>query len=64
MGLREARKAAGMSLRDLAQKVGVTAASINRYELGQRSPKIPIAKRIAEVLGVNWYDLVDNRESA
>ncbi len=61
--LKEARLKAGMTLQELAEKVGVSAAAINRYELGQRSPKIAIAKRISEVLGLNWYDLVDNKAS-
>ena len=55
--LKDARIAAGLTVRALARDVGVTPAAISRYENGLRIPKRPIAVRIAERLGVNWYDL-------
>ena len=55
--LKEARKAAGMTIRALAEAVGVSCAAICRYENGQRIPKRPIAMRIADVLGINWYEI-------
>ena len=55
--LKEARKAAGLTIRALADVVGVTPAAICRYENGQRIPKRQIAVRIADALGINWYDI-------
>lgn len=60
MILREAREKAGMSMQELGKAVGVTAAAICRYEHGERIPKTAIAKRIANMLGIEWYLLVDN----
>lgn len=63
MILKEARKRAGYSTEALAEKVGVSSAAINRYELGKRVPKVEIAKRIGEVLNVNWWELMDNKKA-
>ena len=60
MTLKEARKKAGLSINDLALAVGVSPAAICRYEKGKRNPKVPIAKRIANILpAIAWYELVD-----
>lgn len=63
MGLREARKNAGMTLQVLSDKVGVTKQALSRYEKGQRSPKTEIAKRIGELLNIPWYELIDNKKA-
>lgn len=63
MSLREARKKSGFTLRELSEKVGVTAQALSRYENGMRSPKTAIAKKIGAVLNIPWYDLVDNKKA-
>ena len=63
MNLREAREKAGMSMQDLGREVGVSPAAICRYEQGKRIPKTPIAKRIAKVLGLVWYELIDVKKA-
>lgn len=63
MELKEAREKAGMTIYELAAKVGVSPAAICRYELGKRSPKLPIAKKIADVLKINWYSIIDNKRA-
>lgn len=50
--IRSKRKAMGLSMADLGEKVGLTAAAISRYELSQREPKVETLIKIAEVLGV------------
>ena len=62
MNLREARTKAGMSMQELGKAVGVSPAAICRYEKGQRTPKTRIAKRIAQILGINWYELIDEQK--
>lgn len=52
--LKENRKAANMTLQQLADSVGVTLQSISYYESGERTPRPAIAKRIAIILGFNW----------
>ena len=59
MRMREARIKAGLSINALAKIVGVSPAAVCRYEKGIRRPKLPIAKKIASVLEVPWYVLID-----
>ena len=63
MELKEAREKAGMTIYEIAEKVGVSAAAISRYEQGKRSPKLSIAKKIGIVLNVPWYELIDNKKA-
>lgn len=59
--VRQIRKARGMTLEELADKVGLSHTHISRIENGRRGLSMPIAERIAkamdstaaEVLGVN-----------
>lgn len=57
--LRKARKAAGLTQSDLAEKIGRTAQNVNQYELGLRSPKIETAQTFANALGVSVSELLD-----
>ena len=56
--LREAREAAELSQKDLANKIGTSAPIIGRYERNERTPSVDIAKRLAEALGVSLDYLV------
>ena len=60
--LREIRVARHLSQKDIADKLNVTSATISRYESGERKLPVETAKRIAEVLKVDWYSLFDNEE--
>lgn len=51
--IEEARLAKGWSQQQLAEMAGTTQQAIQRYENGQREPKISIAVRIADALGVS-----------
>lgn len=47
-----------MTISKLAEKVGVSGATICRYENGQRQMPIEMAKKIASVLCVRcWWKL-------
>ena len=61
MRLKEARECAGMTIKELADATGVSAAAICRYETGKRTPSVRIAKRIAKILSIAWYEILDNR---
>lgn len=61
MSLKEAREKAGLTMLELGQAVGVSPTTICRYEQGTRSPKVSTAKKIAVLLGLRWYELVDNK---
>lgn len=51
--LKEYRDMYNLTLADMERKTGIPAQTINRYELGQRVPKIDVAVSIAESLNVN-----------
>jgi len=56
--LKEARINKGMSQEDLAKFVGSTKQVVSKYENNQRTPKITVANKYAEILGVSLYYLL------
>lgn len=57
--LRKLRTEAGLSQKELAEKVGTTPRSILNYEKGARLPKnIEIVHSLAEILGVSAESLM------
>ena len=54
--IKEARKSAGLTQRELAEKAGTATGTIQQYELGKRQPRIEQFQAIAYVLNVdvNW----------
>jgi transcriptional regulator with XRE-family HTH domain len=51
------RVRAGLTQQELADRVGVKQATINRYETGERSPRPEVMGRLADALGVEKWDL-------
>lgn len=67
--LRAYRALNNMTLSDIEKITSIPAQTINRYELGQRAPKLDIAVQIADALNVNplWlqgYDVPMDAEKA
>jgi len=56
--LRERRKAAGRTQRDVALRVGITQASLSNYERGARDMTISTLIAITTVLGVAVNDVL------
>lgn len=56
--LRAARKAAGMTQAELAEKVGQQQRDISRWENGLVEPGVLIVKAMAKALGCKMEDLV------
>lgn len=56
--IRQARKAAGLSQAQLAEKLGVTQNQISEYETGKRKPKLSTLLRIAEAMPGSFPDIV------
>lgn len=50
--LQQARKATGLSLCDLAERVGVLHAAIKKYEDGLTTPSSEMLLKLSQVLGV------------
>lgn len=57
--IRAARKAAGMTQKELGEKMGLSFQSIAQWENDLRKPKYDTLKRIAAALGVNWDSLAE-----
>lgn len=53
-----ARRTAGLTQEELAEKVGVTVSAIANYERGRRCPRGDILKRLARALDVAMEDLI------
>ena len=55
--LQAARKAANLTQKDLADKVGVAVPTISSYETGTKEPGLGIAVKMAEALNVSLDEL-------
>lgn len=55
--LKSAREAKGMTQEDLAQACGVIRQTISAIEVGQNKPRPELAKKIGEILDVQWWEL-------
>ena len=54
----KARQDVGLTQRNLADKVGVTAQAVSKWERGNTCPDISILDEIAEALNVSVSDLL------
>ncbi|AKQ07449.1 transcriptional regulator [Bacillus phage Pavlov] len=52
------RDKAGLSQTELADKLGVDKATINRYEKGTRQPSVEMLYKISKVLNVSIDNLI------
>ena len=57
--LRKLRTAKGLSQQDLAERMFVTRTAVVRWETGRRLPDIPMLSRLSNVLGEDFYMLLD-----
>jgi transcriptional regulator with XRE-family HTH domain len=57
--IRELRETNNLSLRDLAQKCGLSINAISRIERGQNSPTVSSLQRIADGLGISVVSLFE-----
>lgn len=48
----DARKASGLTQKDLAEKTGITQADISRLENGNANPSLKTLQRLAEGMGM------------
>lgn len=55
--LKEERKKKGLTQEALAEKVGVRRQTISMVETGKNKLTIKLAKKIANVLEIDWKDL-------
>lgn len=50
-GLREARKRNGKTQKEISEQSGISLKSYQRIELGEQTPSVAIAIRIADAVG-------------
>ena len=62
--MRALREAMGLSLRDLAERSGVSAPMLSQVERGETSPTLAVAERIASGLNLSLSQLLRLDESA
>jgi transcriptional regulator with XRE-family HTH domain len=55
--MQEARKAAGLSRAEIAEKVEATEAAVRLWETSQREPRTKYLRRWAEATGrpISWF---------
>lgn len=61
--IREARTEKGLTLEELGKQVGVSHASVSRWESEERTPRIEHLFRISVLLDVDLNWLVNGRKS-
>ena len=59
--MKRVRKARGLTQRDVAAKLGIATHSYTRYECGNRRPNIDMLLKIADILGANASELLDEQ---
>lgn len=60
--LLQARSAAGLTQKELADSVGISTVQLSRYEGGKSTPRPPVMTQLALALGVNSKWLADESE--
>ncbi|SCL84976.1 helix-turn-helix transcriptional regulator [Sporanaerobacter sp. PP17-6a] len=53
INLKEIRIKKGLTQKELADAINLSQETISQYEIGNRTPSIVVARKIAEVLGVS-----------
>lgn len=56
--IREKRQAAGLTLQDVADKLGTTAVTVSRWEREPQRVTLPILDKLAGVIGCNREELL------
>lgn len=54
MNIKELRIEKGFTQEQLASECGVQRTTITMIELGENRPSVELAKKLGEVLGVDW----------
>ena len=56
--IKQARKEAGLTQKELGDKLGITYQQIGQYENGKRKPKLETLQRIADALEIEMLSLL------
>lgn len=58
MTLKTARELCGMTQSVAAKEIGITEDTLGNYERGKTYPDVPVLKKIEEVYGVSYNQLI------
>ena len=56
--IRDRRQSKGLTMEELGKEIGTTAATISRYELGQRNVSLEVLNNIATALEIDLWELI------
>lgn len=56
--LKEARIRKGYTQPEAARRIGISQDTLSLYERGKTYPTVPVLKKIEEVYGVGYHDLI------
>lgn len=62
--LRVRRRRAGLSLREVARRTGISVSFLSAVERGVSGPSVPTLFKLTELYGVRVHDLLDNRRTS
>ncbi|MDO5765550.1 MAG: helix-turn-helix transcriptional regulator [Elusimicrobiales bacterium] len=60
--IRRLRKAAGMTQRELATRIGKSFSLIQKYEMGIVIPPITVIRKMADALNVDYFEIIGHTE--
>ena len=60
--LKAARINAGLTQSEAAQKLGIEPGTLSSYERGKHFPNVPVIKKIEDLYGVPFGDLIFSDE--
>lgn len=59
MALNKILQKCNMTAKQISEKTGIKYGTVLKYSSGERNPSIQNAKKIAEGLGINWWELFE-----
>lgn len=63
MRIKQLREAAGMSQRELGERIGISGSAVAMWESGENRPSLTNLEKLADVLGVS-IDAILGRDPA
>ena len=61
IAMKRVRQTRGLTQREVAAKLGIATHSYARYECGMRRPNLDTIFKIADILGANASELLDEQ---
>lgn len=58
--LKETRKKAGLTQKQIAKLIGISKSSYGHYEIGRRKLPVETAKDVGKALDINWWELYED----